>query len=73
MLSNARNSLSSEMLKRCISIGFSIVYIDTGSPVPSIPSKSCGLADENNKPFDGMKMIRNKRIPPLSKKKKSKL
>jgi hypothetical protein len=25
------------------------VYIDTGSPVPNIPSKSCGLADENNK------------------------
>ena len=59
---NARNSLSSEMLKRCI------VYIDTGRPVPNIPSKSCGLADENNKPFDGMEMIRNKRIPPLSTK-----
>jgi hypothetical protein len=36
--------------------------------VPSIPSKSCGLADKNNIPFDGMKMIRNKHIPPLSTK-----
>jgi hypothetical protein len=25
------------------------VYIDTGSPVPNIPSKSRGLADEYNK------------------------
>jgi hypothetical protein len=24
-----------------------VVYIDTGSPVPNIPSKSHGLADEN--------------------------
>jgi hypothetical protein len=35
------------------------VYIDTGSPVPNIPSKSRGLADENKKVFDGMEMIRN--------------
>jgi hypothetical protein len=32
-----------------ISIGFFAVYIDSGSPVPNIPSKSCGLADENKK------------------------
>jgi hypothetical protein len=25
------------------------VYIDTGSPVPNIPSKSRGLAEENKK------------------------
>ena len=25
------------------------MYIDTGSPVPNIPSKSRGLADENKK------------------------
>ena len=25
------------------------MYIDTGSPVPNIPSKSHGLADENKK------------------------
>ena len=31
------------------------------SPVPNIPSKSHGLADEN-KVFDGMEMIRNNRI-----------
>ena len=37
------------------------MYIDTGSPVPNIPSKSRGLADEN-KSFDGIEMIRNKRI-----------
>ena len=35
------------MLKRHISIGVFIVYIDTGSLVPNILSKSCGLADEN--------------------------
>jgi len=27
------------------------VYIDTGSPVPNVPSKSHGLADENKKFF----------------------
>ena len=31
-----------------MSIGVFIVYIDTGSPVPNIPSKSCDLVDENN-------------------------
>jgi hypothetical protein len=36
-------------LKRHISIGVFVVYIDTGSSVPSIPSKSRDLADENNK------------------------
>ena len=36
-------------LKRHISIGVFVVYIDTGSSVPGIPSKSRDLADENNK------------------------
>jgi hypothetical protein len=36
-------------LKRHISIGVFVVYIDTGSPVLYIPSKSRDLADENNK------------------------
>jgi hypothetical protein len=36
-------------LKRRISIGVFVVYIDTGSPVPNIPAKSCGVADENKK------------------------
>jgi hypothetical protein len=30
-----------------------VVYIDTGSPVPNIPSKSRGLADENKKFLTG--------------------
>jgi len=38
------------------------VYINTGSPVPSIPSKSRSLAGDNKKVFDRMEMIRNKRI-----------
>ena len=37
------------MLKWHISIGVFVMYIDTGSPVPNIPSKSRDLADENNK------------------------
>ena len=37
------------MLKRHISIGVFVVYIDIGSSVPRIPSKSRDLADENNK------------------------
>jgi hypothetical protein len=41
------------------------VYIDIGSPVSNIPSKSRGLADENKKFFDGMEMIRNNRIGSL--------
>ena len=36
-------------LKRLISIGGFVVYIDTGSPVLYIPSKSRDLADENKK------------------------
>jgi hypothetical protein len=32
-----------------MSIGVFVVYIDTGSPV--IPSKSRGLADENERPL----------------------
>jgi len=37
------------MSKRHISIGVFLVYIETRSPVPNIPSKSRGLADENKK------------------------
>ena len=48
----------SEMLKRCISIGFSVVYIDTGSPVPSIPSKSRGVADKNEKILTEWKLFK---------------
>ena len=32
-------------------IGVFIVYTDNVSPVPNIPSQSCGLADENKKNF----------------------
>jgi hypothetical protein len=46
---NVKNSLSWETLKCHISIEVFIVYIDTGSPVPNIPSKSRGLVDENKK------------------------
>jgi hypothetical protein len=44
-----KNSLSWVMLKCRILIELFVEYIDTGSPVPNIPSKSCGLADEYNK------------------------
>ena len=37
------------MLKRHIFIGVFVVYIDTGNPVPNIPSKSRGLVDEDKK------------------------
>jgi hypothetical protein len=46
---NTENALNWGMLKRHISIGVFVVYIDTGSPVPNIPSRSCGLTDENKK------------------------
>jgi hypothetical protein len=46
---NVKNSLRWGTLKRHISIGVFVVYIDTGSPVPNIPSKSRGLAYENKK------------------------
>ena len=59
---NVKNSLSWGTLKRHISNGVFVVYIDTGRPVPNIPSKSCGQADENKKTFDEMEMIQNKRI-----------
>ena len=36
-------------LKQHISIGVFVVYIDTGSPVCNIPSKTRDLSDENNK------------------------
>jgi hypothetical protein len=45
---NAKNCLTWGTLKRHISIGVLVVYIDTGSTVPNIPSKSRDLADENN-------------------------
>jgi hypothetical protein len=48
-------------LKRHLSIGGFVVYVDTGSPVPNIPSKSRRLVDEN-KVFDRMEMIRNNRF-----------
>jgi hypothetical protein len=34
-------------LKHHLSIGVFVVYIETGNPVPNIPSKSPDLADEN--------------------------
>ena len=37
------------MLKWHISIGVFVVYIDTGSSVPGVPSKSRALVNENNK------------------------
>ena len=43
-----------QTLKRHISIGDFVVYIDTGSSMPISPSKSRDL--------DGMEMIRNNRI-----------
>ena len=36
-------------LKRHMSTGVFVVYIDTGSSVPAVPSKSRDLADKNNK------------------------
>jgi hypothetical protein len=44
-----KNSLSWVTLKRHLSIGVFVLYIDTRSPVPNIPSKSSGLEDENKK------------------------
>ena len=41
------------------------MYIDTGSPVPNIPSKLRCLADKNKNTFDGMEMIQNKHIGPV--------
>jgi len=38
-------------LKHHLSIRVFVVYIDTGSPVPNVPSKSHGLADENKEFF----------------------
>ena len=46
---NGKNSLSRGTLKPHISIGVFIVYIDTGSPVPNIPSKYRHLMS-NQKP-----------------------
>jgi hypothetical protein len=36
-------------IKAALIDGSFVVYIDTGSPVLSIPQKSLGLADENRK------------------------
>ena len=47
---------------RVVTIGVFVVYIDTGSSMLIILSKSRDLADENNIFFDGMEMIRNNRI-----------
>ena len=44
-----------QTLKRHKSIGVFVVFIDTGSPMLNIPSKSRDLADKNNK----FEMIRN--------------
>ena len=38
------------------------MYIDTGSSMPNIPSKSRDLADEHIFLVDGMEMIRKNRI-----------
>jgi hypothetical protein len=38
-----------QTLKRHISIGVFVVYIDTGSSMPISPSKSYDLADGNKK------------------------
>jgi hypothetical protein len=57
-----KNSLSQGTLKLHISIGVFVVYIDNGNPVPNMPLRSHGLADENKKTFDRMEMIRKKRI-----------
>jgi hypothetical protein len=46
---NVKNSLSWGTLKRHISIGCFVVYIDSWSPMLNIPSKSRGLEDENKK------------------------
>ena len=47
--SNSQSADVSTGLKRHKSIGVFVVYIDTGSSMPISPSKSCDLADENNK------------------------
>ena len=44
-----KNLLSWVTFKRHLQIGVFVVYINTGSPAPNIPSKSRGLADENKK------------------------
>ena len=46
------------MLKRHISIGVFVVYIDNGSPVLNIPSNSRGLADETKKLLKEWKLIK---------------
>ena len=55
-------------LKRHISIGVFVMYIETGSSVPGVPSNSRDLADENNKI-----LIRNNRIAPIQQNEQSPL
>ena len=38
------------------------MFIDAGSPVPNIPSKSCHMWSGRRKNTFGMEMIRNKHI-----------
>jgi hypothetical protein len=47
MLKNLK--VEDRTLKRHISIGVFVVYIDTGSSMPISPSKSRDVADGNNK------------------------
>ena len=58
----SKNYIEDRTLKRHTSIGVFVVYIDTGSSMPNIPSKSRDLADENIIFVDGMEMIRKNRI-----------
>jgi hypothetical protein len=51
------------MLKHHLSIGVFVVYIDTGSQVPNIPSKSCGLADEIKKFLTEWKWFETSALP----------
>ena len=47
---NVKNlKVEDQTLKEHISIGVFVVYIDTRSSVPGVPSKSRDLAAENNK------------------------
>jgi hypothetical protein len=63
--SNAKNSLSRGTLKCHISNGVFVVYIDTRSPVPNIPSKSCGLGDENKKLLTEWKWFETNVLVPI--------
>jgi hypothetical protein len=43
------SQVTGKLYHRHISIGVFVVYLDTGSSVPGVPSKSRDLVDENNK------------------------